>query len=281
MTEDAVVARIPIRYTDVLGSNVQLHQFPLLNKQLQVPPSAELAGKKISARRKPDCGRMLIQLPLDVRPDVWNQEKGYELGKARAEGDQQTAADIGAEPSIAAGEIPVTNVNGHQQQRLNFARLKSEQVAHRGSYTLGALKDGVLYLHPISETHLFKPSLEYLDVISRRKNTRKRATGSDSDDSDDGPPPDPDEQPAPPKEPKDKKKRSGEIKEVTVSAKKTEEKGGVQFQGGLSNARREMLLAIRKEEEEPWQSYDYNVGDVGATFITCQPYPISLVDPVN
>lgn len=96
--------------------------------------------------------------------------------------------------------------------------------------------------------------MTYLDFLSR-KNKRTRGGGSDSD-SDDGPPPDPDE-PAPTPIPKKEKKPVGEVKEVQVSARKTEERGGKQVQGGLSAVRREILHAIRIEEDENWDNLQF------------------------
>ncbi len=115
---------------------------------------------------------------------------------------------------------------------------------------------GELHLHPVSETHQFRPTLTYLDFLSQ-KNRRRGGMGSDSD-SDDGPPPDPDD-PTPVAPIKKEKKASGEAKEVQVSARKADDKGGMQpFQGGLSTVRREMLQAIRAEEDESWEDLHYN-----------------------
>src|ERR1700730_8246464 len=68
---------------------------------------------------------------------------------------------------------------------------------HFSDKTVSALAEsspGQLHLHPISETHPLRPTLTYLDALSR-KSRRRFGVGSGSD-SDDGPPPDPDE-PAP------------------------------------------------------------------------------------
>ena len=78
--------------------------------------------------------------------------------------------------------------------------------------------------------------------------------------SDDGPPPDPDE--APPALLKKDKKPAGEAKEVQVTAKKVDEKGGQQMQGGLSNIRREMLALLREENEEKWEDIEFFDGEV-------------------
>src|SRR5258707_10620655 len=101
---------------------------------------------------------------------------------------------------------------------------------------------GKLHLHPISEAHQLRPSLTYLDVLSR-KSKRSRAGESDSD-SDDGPPLDPDEPPPPKKD----KKPTGEAKEVHVTARKADDSAGL-GQGGISAVRREMIHIIRQEDE--------------------------------
>ena len=90
-----------------------------------------------------------------------------------------------------------------------------------------------------------------MDILSRKF---KRRGGNHSDDeSDEGPPPDPDE-PAPPPAPKKEKKASDDAKEVQVAVRKNTD---VPFGGGLTAVRREMLMAIRAEEDESWEDYEY------------------------
>lgn len=110
---------------------------------------------------------------------------------------------------------------------------------------------------PINETHQFRPTLTYLDIVSR-KARHSRGIGSDSE-SDDGPPPDPDEVLPVVTAPK-KEKKAADAKEVQVSARKSGDDKS--FQGGMSAARREMLLAIRAEEDEPWQPVQFCDGEV-------------------
>lgn len=104
-----------------------------------------------------------------------------------------------------------------------------------------------------------RPTLTYMDVLSRKSRRSRAGNGSD-DDSDDGPPPDPDE-PAPAPAPKKEKKPAGDVKEVQVAVRKTGEQG-VQFQGGLTAVRREMLMMIHAEEDEKWVDYEYCDGEV-------------------
>jgi DNA-directed RNA polymerase III subunit RPC5 len=120
---------------------------------------------------------------------------------------------------------------------------------------------GRLHLHPIAEIHQLRPYLTYLDILSRKSKHHRAGAGSDSD-SDDGPPLDPDE-PAPVSPPKKDKKHTGEGEEVQVSARRLDEKGGLQpFQGGLSSVRRDMLSIIRTEEAERWQDLEFCDGGV-------------------
>jgi DNA-directed RNA polymerase III subunit RPC5 len=91
-------------------------------------------------------------------------------------------------------------------------------------------------------------------VIARRNTARERRR--DSDEESDGPPPDPDD-PNPPAPVVKKAKKTGEIKEVQVTARKAEEKSGQQLFGGLSQIRREILSKMREEKEEPWENLDW------------------------
>ncbi|KAJ7783559.1 DNA-directed RNA polymerase III subunit Rpc5 [Mycena maculata] len=244
--DDELVSSIPIRFSNALSPKIQIHQFPLLTRPLQAPPSAVASGKRITARIKPDVHRLEVHVPSDTRAEVWNNDRGRDLGAARVDDDREKNQESKGKGREA------------DEPRLNEVRMRSEQIQQKGAHMLGIVRDGQLHLHPISETHQLRPTLTYLDILSR-KNKRSRAGGGSDSDSDDGPPPDPDEPaPAPAPAPKKEKKPSGEAREVQVTARKTEDKGGVQpVQGGLSTARREMLIALRAEEDEAWQDLEF------------------------
>ena len=96
--------------------------------------------------------------------------------------------------------------------------------------------------------------MTYLDVLSR---TSKRAwSGASDSESDDGPPPDPDEPARIPIEKKEKRPTK-ESREVQVSARKIEDKGGAQVPGSLSAVRKEILHAIRAEEDVSWEDLQF------------------------
>ncbi|KAI0815142.1 DNA-directed RNA polymerase III subunit Rpc5 [Irpex lacteus] len=240
--EDRLLSVLPIVYSNKLTPNVQLHQFPLLTRPLQVPPSAAASGKRIRARLKPNNKRLEIHVPVDSRPEVWNVERSKDLGAARLEDDKEKNQE--QKQKYREGEEP----------RLTETRMKSEQVPQIGTYVAGVIRNGKLYLHPISETHQLRPTLTYMDTLTRK--SKRRGGGDDDDDSDDGPPPDPDD-PAPPPVVKKEKKSSGEAKEVQVSIRKTGDDKGLQLGSGLTAMRRELLMAIRAEEDEQWEDYVY------------------------
>jgi DNA-directed RNA polymerase-3 subunit RPC5 len=237
---DELVSVLPIHYSDALAPNLQIHQFPLLTRPLQVPPSAALSGKRITARTKLQTRRLEIHIPVDTRPEVYNADKSKGFGTGRLEDDREKNQEV--QEKMRDDEDP----------RLSEVRLRSEEITQRGAHVLGIVRDGKLHLHPISETHQFRPTLTYMDILSRKN---RRSRGADSDDDDDGPPPDPDEV-APVVAPKKEKKASSDAKEVHVSARKSEDQNGP-GQGGLSAVRREMLQIIRAEEDEKWENLGF------------------------
>ncbi|KAG5654770.1 hypothetical protein H0H81_003778 [Sphagnurus paluster] len=250
--DDEIISVLPIHYSTGHFPDIQLHQFPLLTRPLQAPPSAVLSGKRITARMKPEVRRLEVHVPADTRPEVWNVERTKELGAARVDDDREKNQEI--KGKVREGEEP----------RLSEIRMQSEEILQKGTYMLGVVRDGQLHLHPITQTHQFRPTLTYLDMLSRKN---KRGRGGDDSDSDDGPPPDPDEVVMAPVAKKEKKP-TGESREVQVTARKAEDKGG-QIQGGLSVVRREMLQAIRAEEDEKWEDlefYDVTSVESGESF---------------
>lgn len=238
---DEPIAVLPIHYSNALGKDLQLHQFPLLNRPLQIPPSAAASGKRISARIKPNVRRIEICVPADTRPDVWNPQRATELGTAQLEDDREKNQ-----------EQRKGKEKENKEPRLSEVRLRSEEISQHSVHMLGIVQNGRLYLHPVSEIHQFRPTMTYLDMQSRKSRHSTAGAGSDSD-SDHGPPPDPDEVQVPPTS-KAKDKKPVEMREISVSTRKTDDKGATV---GLSTVRREMLQVIRAEEDEEWQNYEY------------------------
>ena len=127
-------------------------------------------------------------------------------------------------------------------------------------------------MHPFNETHQLRPTLTYLDALNR-KNRRSRGGDSDSD-SGGGSPPEPDDA-SPVSAVKKGKKPASEAKEVQIAARKAEEKGGRDLQGGMSTMRREMLMSLRAEEDEEWQDLVYHGPEVSCTHLSLHPHALA------
>lgn len=132
-TDDRPVSVLPIRFSNKLGPHIQLHQFPLLTRPLQVPPSAAASGKRIKARLKPHTKRFEVHVPVDTRPEVWNAERANDLGAARTEDDKEKNQETVSQMKEREGEAP----------RLSEVRMRSEQVPQIGAYVLGVVRNGV------------------------------------------------------------------------------------------------------------------------------------------
>ena len=134
-TDDRIVSVLPIHLSNNLAPNLQLHQYPLLNRSLEVPPSASVSGKRIRARLKHTTRRLEVHVPVDPRPEVWNAEKSKELGVGRMEDDKEKNQVSGGK--LKEGEEP----------RLSEVRYRSEEIPHVGAYLLGVVRDGELLVY--------------------------------------------------------------------------------------------------------------------------------------
>jgi len=126
---DELITVLPVHFTNALSPNVQLHQFPLLNRPLQVPPSAQMSGKRITARIKPGIRRIELHVPADTRPEVWSSDKSRDFGAARIEYDVEKRQE---RKGLREGEEP----------RLREIRLQSEELPQRGIQMLGIMRNG-------------------------------------------------------------------------------------------------------------------------------------------
>lgn len=127
---DELVSVLPIHYSDSLVPDIQIHQFPLINRPLQVPPSARLSGKRITARIRPKARRLEIHVPADTRPEVSNLEKLKEFGRARLEDDREK------------NQEPKIKLQDDEDPRLSEVRLRSEEIPPKTVAILGIIRDG-------------------------------------------------------------------------------------------------------------------------------------------
>ena len=129
--DDEVVGVMPIHYTNSLGPNIAVLQFPLLTRPLEVPPSAAASGKRIKARIKPNVRKLEVHVPADTRFEVWNKERAAILGAARLDDDKERNQE--SKMKQREGEQP----------RLSEVRLSSEGIPHTGTYMMGVVRNGM------------------------------------------------------------------------------------------------------------------------------------------
>jgi DNA-directed RNA polymerase III subunit RPC5 len=138
-TDDRIVSELPVHLSNNLAPNLQLYQFPLLNRSLEVPPTAVASGKRIRARLKPTARRLEVHVPVDHRPEVWNAEKSKELGAGRLEDDKEKTQAGGGKSKES------------EDPRLSEVRYRSEEVPHVGAYLVGVVHNGELLVYYRSE----------------------------------------------------------------------------------------------------------------------------------
>ena len=131
---DELVSVLPIHFSDTLAPNIHIHQFPLLTRPLQEPPSASLSGKRITARIKPQARRLEIHVPIDTRSEVCNIERSKELGAARLDERNQDKKEKARED---------------EEPRLSETRLRSEETMHKGAQILGIVRDGKFHCYVV------------------------------------------------------------------------------------------------------------------------------------
>ncbi|KAG8999397.1 hypothetical protein FRB90_012083 [Tulasnella sp. 427] len=196
--------------------------------------------------------RYEIHVPVDARPAMWNAEQAKEYGAARVEEDAEERRLLeGEDKAGKKGKAGVkkegrkkyeSDEDDEEEKKKNAktlkdVRLRSERVKTKGDYFIGVLRDGQLYLHPISQVHQFRPTLTYMDVLSRK-------TKSTAEDDEEG-----EEENAAPATAAATAAKSA--REVVVAARGTPGEGAGNV-GGLSALRREMISTMRKEQEERW-----------------------------
>jgi DNA-directed RNA polymerase III subunit RPC5 len=115
---------------------------------------------------------------------------------------------------------------------------------------------GRLHLHPVSEIQQLRPSLTHLDENSNKSESSKTAGVSVDPDDSTG------DQSAIPGLLRREDMNMADAKEALVTARKPGDSGNIYLQSGVTAVRREMLLALRLEEEEKWEELAFCSADV-------------------
>lgn len=201
--DDEIAYTMPIYLSHHLSPSLQLFQYPLHDRPVAPSPYAQSQGKVITARVKEAVERVEVVVPVDTRPEVWDEEKAQEMGF------QHNPDDVKPFKKGKSASEP--------KDQTASVKLISEPIPHVTSYFGGLIHNDALHIHPISKTVQLRPFLGHLDEVDRKKRSeearrksRGGGGGGDEDDSDD----DDDEEAGPSK---GKKAGGDELKNVTAS----------------------------------------------------------------
>ncbi|WFD34391.1 hypothetical protein MCUN1_001230 [Malassezia cuniculi] len=163
MADDAPAASLPVYLASALppGARLELFQYPLYarGRPLPVPASAAQRGQRITSRWRPRADRVEMDMPLDMREAVYDQERGAEMGESAAR-----MGTIGAVKQERDAPAP----------KLDRIRLESAAVPNATRYFVGTVSDGALHLSPLHSVLQLRPSMQHLDVMHELADAERR-----------------------------------------------------------------------------------------------------------
>lgn len=117
---DEIAHTIPIYISHNLSPALHLFQYPVHHRPPAVTSYAEQRGQHISARMKENVHRFEIEVPVDMRPTVWNEDRAEELGflpveeqdaKKKGKKKDEKPENWGSKMRLKSEEVP--NVTGY------------------------------------------------------------------------------------------------------------------------------------------------------------------------
>ncbi|EST05253.1 DNA-directed RNA polymerase III subunit Rpc5 [Kalmanozyma brasiliensis GHG001] len=282
--DSELVASLPVYLSKSLLGDSSLHvfQYPIYprDRPLPVPYSAAARGLKVSSRWRPRANRVEVELPLDVREEVYNTDRGVEFGAgADVLAQKQARADAAHGGSASATEPSSSRTRVKQEReeaqanrgpkKLEKIKLESTQVPNATEYMVGVIRDQALHLTRLESIVQLRPSMNYLDALDEAREAEKRRDraalagelGSDESDEDELIEMEaPGEGSTRSKAKKDVKKPTAQTLSVALradpNAKKPGSLGGMG--GGSSSEARDLLMAAQREADaERWVDLDW------------------------
>ncbi len=221
---------------------------------------------------------MEVELPLDVREEVYNTDRGVDFGAgAEIISQKQARADAahgGPSSSDAAASSSRTRVKKEKEEeaqasrgpkKLEKIKLESTQVPHATEYMVGVIRDRALHLTRLESIVQLRPSMNYLDAIDEAREAEKRRDraalageiGSDEEDEEELIEMEaPGEGSSRSKAKKDVKKPTAQTLSVALRTDPNAKKGGGMGMGSGSGsgseARDHLMAAQREADAERW-----------------------------
>lgn len=146
-----LLASLPVYFSTSLPStsSLQIFQYPNYKRDtpLPIPESAKSRGLREAMRYRPNARRVEVELPLDLRPSVYNLERGEEMAKgANVSGSigHDTKAPTSSGGTKVKKEYGVEDTKSQKvggSKRLEKTRLESTLVPHQTKYMIGVIRD--------------------------------------------------------------------------------------------------------------------------------------------
>ncbi|KAI3487348.1 hypothetical protein L1887_48769 [Cichorium endivia] len=284
--DSELVASLPVYLSKSLLGDSSLHvfQYPIYprDRPLPVPYSAAARGLKVSSRWRPRANRVEVELPLDVRAEVYNSERGVDFGAgADVLAQKQARADAAHGVASSSGEASGsrTRVKKEKEEeaaanrgpkKLEKVKLESTQVPNATEYMVGVIRDQALHLSRLESIVQLRPSMDYLDALDEAREAERRrdraalAGELDSDEEDEEELIEmeaPGEGSSRSKAKKDAKKPAAQTLSVALRTDPNAKKGGGIGMGsgsGTGSEARDLLMAAQREAEaERWLDLEW------------------------
>ncbi|KIS68987.1 uncharacterized protein UMAG_02966 [Mycosarcoma maydis] len=314
--DSELVASLPVYLSKSLLGDSSLHvfQYPIYprDRPLPVPYSAAARGLKVSSRWRPRANRVEVELPLDVREEVYNADRGIEFGagaevlaQKQARADAAHGGSTTSQAAVSSSKSRIKQEQDHEAQanrgpkKLEKIKLESTQVPNATEYMVGVIRDQALHLTRLESIVQLRPSMNYLDALDEAREAEKRrdraamAGEFDSDEEDED---ELIEMEAPGEgssrsksAKKDAKKPTAQTLSVALRTDPNAKKGGgMGIGGGGSSEARDMLMAAQREADaERWidlewrdegsheaqQVFDTQLFASSKTALTCHTKP--------
>ncbi|KAJ9125803.1 hypothetical protein QFC24_002587 [Naganishia onofrii] len=254
--DDEIAYTLPVYINESMTPALNLFQFPLHHKAPQASEWARSQGQHVTARMKEVADRFELEIPIDMRPSVWDEERAEALGFAREDAKKKGKG--------RAGDDSWGNVT----------RLRTEAVPEVTTYWGGVVHDGALHLHPVNRIQQLRPALGYLDAVeavarAEKERAVRQANGEEEEDDDDEPEPGK----ASKSKAKKEKEKEAEVKTVQLAMAQAPEeaiqlrRGSKMGTGGTvgttTQIRNKLVKAIAVEAADTWVpwEWDANVED--------------------
>ncbi|KAJ9107882.1 hypothetical protein QFC19_002625 [Naganishia cerealis] len=244
--DDEIAYTLPVYMNQSLAPALNLFQYPLHHRPPQVSEWAKSQGQDVTARMKEVADRLELEIPIDMRPQVWDEERAETLGFSRDDPKKKGKARAG------------------EDSWGNKTRLRTESVPEVTGYWAGVVHDGALHLHPVSRIQQLRPALGYLDAVeavarAEKERAVRQANGEEEEDDDDEPEG---------KASKPKAKKEAEVKtiqlamaqapEETIQLRRGSKMGTGGTVGTTTQIRNKLVKAIAVEATDTWVPWEWD-----------------------